>query len=54
MNTEDRIRYLCFQLLSADDDNLNKIAAELSEAIHDHLQQVRLRVLEYAESSKAQ
>jgi hypothetical protein len=40
---EDRIRDLCTQLLSAQDDEaIQKLVAELKTAIHDHCSDLKL------------
>lgn len=54
MDSEERIRMLCFELLRADTEHLIEIAAELREAIHSHLEHARLKVLEYADQLPTQ
>ena len=46
--TEDRIRELCAQLLATKDSPANEsLLAELREAVHLHIQNLRARVAEY-------
>ena len=48
MTSEDRIRNLCAQAVTAtDDEALNIILPQLKEALREHLKNLRLMVAEY-------
>jgi hypothetical protein len=45
--SEDRIRALCSKAIAAcDSDDVELVLAELREALHDHIQQMRLMAAE--------
>ena len=48
MTSEDRIRILCAQAVTAtDDEALNIILPQLKDALREHLKNLRLMVAEY-------
>ena len=48
MTSEDRIRNLCAQAVTATDDEvLNIILPQLNEALHEHLKNLGLMVSQY-------
>jgi hypothetical protein len=45
--TEDKVRSLCTQILAVKDDELRPILVELRDALHQHVERLRGRLLEY-------